>query len=150
MIVLPHSDKRISNRFRIWSVLFGTLLSVLTILPKLHAVPYTLQKIKLASLSQAEQISLQFDGAYPDEPIVNFEPGALSVRLVGTRMAEGLGAELTPPDESLIRNVLVSNQRWLNLSKWIFCSTVREWLWEILRSGVREPDVPGFAVSKSR
>ncbi|MEC8544760.1 MAG: flagellar biosynthetic protein FliO, partial [SAR324 cluster bacterium] len=58
--------------------------------------------------SQAEQISLQFDGTYPDEPIVNFEPGALSVRLVGTKMAEGLGAELTPPNESLIRNVLVS------------------------------------------
>ncbi len=108
MIVLPHSDKRILNRFRIWSVLFGTLLSVLTILPKLQAAPYTLQKIKLASLSQAEQISLQFDGAYPDEPIVNFEPGALSVRLVGTKMADGLGAELTPPNESLIRNVLVS------------------------------------------
>ena len=88
MIVLPHSDKRILNRFRIWSVLFGTLLSVLAILPKLQAAPYTLQEIKLASLSQAEQISLQFDGAYPDEPIVNFEPGALSVRLVGTRMAE--------------------------------------------------------------
>jgi len=108
MIVLPHSENRITNRFRIWSVLFGTLLSVLAILPKLHAAPYTLQEIKLASLSQAEQISLQFDGAYPDEPIVNFEPGALSVRLVGTRMAEGLGAELTPPNESLIRNVLVS------------------------------------------
>ncbi|MEC8436517.1 MAG: hypothetical protein VXZ27_11940, partial [SAR324 cluster bacterium] len=108
MIVLPHSDKRISNRFRIWSILFGTLLSVLAILPKLQAAPYTLQEIKLASLSQAEQISLQFDGAYPDEPIVNFEPGALSVRLVGTKMAEGLGAELTPPNESLIRNVLVS------------------------------------------
>ena len=105
---MPHSDNSITNRFRIWSVLFGTLLCVLTILPKLHAVPYTLQKIKLASLSQAEQISLQFDGAYPDEPIVNFEPGALSVRLVGTRMAEGLGAELTPPDESLLSLIHIS------------------------------------------
>ena len=108
MIALPHSDKRITNRFRIWSILFGILLSVLTILPKLQAAPYTLQEIKLASLSQAEQISLQFDGAYPDEPIVNFEPGALSVRLVGTKMADELGKELTPPNESLIRNVLVS------------------------------------------
>ena len=108
MIALPHSDKRITNRFRIWSILFGILLSVLTILPKLQAAPYTLQEIKLASLSQAEQISLQFDGAYLDEPIVNFEPGALSVRLVGTKIADGLGKELTPPNESLIRNVLVS------------------------------------------
>ena len=108
MIALPHSDKRITNRFRIWSILFGTLLSVLTILPKLQAAPYTLQEIKLASLAQAEQISLQFDGAYPDEPIVNFEPGALSVRLVGTKIADGLGKELTPPNESLIRNVIVS------------------------------------------
>lgn len=108
MIVLPHSDKRITNRFRIWSILFGILLSVLAILPKLQAAPYTLQEIKLASLSQAEQISLQFDGAYPDEPIVNFEPGALSVRLVGTKMADGLGTEFNPPNESLIRNVLVS------------------------------------------
>ena len=108
MIALPHSDNKITNRFRIWSILFGILLSVLTILPKLQAAPYTLQEIKLASLAQAEQISLQFDGAYPDEPIVNFEPGALSVRLVGTKIADGLGKELTPPNESLIRNVLVS------------------------------------------
>ena len=108
MIVLPHSEKRITNCYRIWFILLGTLLSVLAILPKLEAAPYTLQEIKLASLSQAEQIRLQFDGAYPDEPIVNFEPGALSVRLVGTKMAENLGTELTPPNESLIRNVLVS------------------------------------------
>ena len=108
MIVLPHSEKKLTNRFRIWFILFGTLVSAVAILPKLEAAPYTLQEIKLASLSQAEQIRLQFDGAYPDEPIVNFEPGALSVRFVGTKMADELGTELTPPKESLIRNVLVS------------------------------------------
>ena len=108
MIVLPHSEKKLINRFRIWFILFGTLAAAVAVLPKLKAAPYTLQEIKLTSLSQAEQIRLQFDGAYPDEPIVNFEPGALSVRFVGTKMADELGTELIPPKESLIRNVLVS------------------------------------------
>ncbi|HCV85338.1 MAG TPA: hypothetical protein DGB85_01945, partial [Deltaproteobacteria bacterium] len=105
---MPHSEKKLKNLFRIWFILLGILFTTAAILPKLEAAPYTLQEIKLASLSQAEQIRLQFDGAYPDEPIVNFEPGALSVRFVGTKMADELGKELTPPKESLIRNVLVS------------------------------------------
>ena len=42
MIVLPHSEKKLINRFRIWFILFGTLAAAVVILPKLEAALVTL------------------------------------------------------------------------------------------------------------
>jgi flagellar biogenesis protein FliO len=72
------------------------------------AAPHTLKDVRLSSLSQAEQIRLQFLEPYPEEPIVNFEPGALSVRLLATSLDPNLPPEIRPPEGGLIRSLRVS------------------------------------------
>ena len=73
-----------------------------------QATPNLLQGIRLSSLPQVEQIQLEFAQNFQEEPIVNFEPGALNVRLLSTRLADTVQENFSPKENTLIRSIRTS------------------------------------------